>query len=173
MAIISAKVLFSPIREIDIDSDGSSNKRTSCIPGVSNRGEIKESRGLMETNANISDLIARIISSKTALESSDLHYLEEAKTIREYIFKSDCCDLETRIVSALKNYYSNIPSDISYGNRYLILALADPRYQLMMKEIPLLTELVENLQPYGEVTVDFGIKEGLGKDVEISIIRSK
>ena len=119
------------------------------------------------------DLIARIMASKTALESSDLHYLEEAKTIREYIFKSDCCELETRIVSALKNYYSNIPPDISYGNRYLILALAVPRFQLIMKEIPVLTELVENLQPYGEVTVDFGIKEGLGKDVEISIIRSK
>ena len=119
------------------------------------------------------DLIARISASKTALESSELRYLEEAKTVREYTFKSGCNDIETRIASALKDYYSNIPCDISYGNRYLILALADPQHQLMMKEIPLLTELVENLQPHGEVMVDFGTKEGLGKEVEILIVRSK
>ena len=42
-----------------------------------------------------------------------------------------------------------------------------------MQDLPKIEMLIEHLQPHGEVTFDFGTKDGLDEDLDVLIVRTQ
>ena len=125
------------------------------------------------SGSDIQDLINHIEDFGTGLKREDLAYIEGADAVWEYICHTRACNPEKRLEYAIEEIIGLGQPDLLDGVNYLVLIVSSPEHQLLMKELPQVGVIINHLQQYGEVTFDFGTKEGLGTEVEVLIIRSK
>ena len=123
--------------------------------------------------ATIDNLIERILSIGPGYSREGLAYLYEAESIQEYRFLTQAGDADKRMDYLIKEIIRCGQPNLLDGDKYLILVASSPEYQLLMKELPAIGTIVEHLQDHGSVSFDFGIKEGLDKELEVLIVRSR
>ena len=115
----------------------------------------------------------RIRAARPAFSDEGLSYLYRSEIIREYQYRTQAHDSERRMDYLVDEVIHRGHPDLLEGERYLVLVMTSPEYQLLMKELPAIGIIVEHLQDHGAVSFDFGIKDGLGKELEVLIVRSK